>query len=217
MKRPRRTPLTPARVVDAAIALLDREGADSLSMRRLGSALGVEAMALYNHFEHREALLDAIADRVFDAVTPPHPAGRWDHRLSDIAVAMRAVALAQPNVFKLAMSRPTKPTRALPLMDGVLGALREAGLDETQRVHAYFTLSAYIRGFLLWEIDQTCVARTPMKPPEGGSLADFPEIASVSAGLAGADPGDLFRAGLESLLRGLANPARLSGTVASGG
>lgn len=188
-------------MIDAAISLIDREGPEMLSMRRLGASLGVEAMALYNHFDDREAILDSIADRVFESMEVPSGQGPWERRLSEVAHSMRRVALSQPNVFKVAMSRPTKPTRALPLMNATLAALRDAGLDEPRRVEAYSTLASFIRGFLIWEIDQTCMSRTHGLPAV--ALTAFEDVNALTPLLGSADASELFAAGIEHLLAGV--------------
>lgn len=173
-------------------------------MRRLGSALGVEAMALYNHFDDREAILDAVADSVFESVPVPDQRGPWRARLVAIAVVMRSVALAHPRVFKAAMSRPTKPSRALPLMEAALGALREGGLNTQDRVQAYFALTSYLRGWILWEIEQACMVKPPYITPE--SLKAHPEIAAVAAALQQSDLERVFVAGVQMVLSGATLP-----------
>ena len=69
--RPRGETLTRDQVVDAAIAIADAEGLEGLSMRKLGKAVGVQAMSLYNHVANREALLDALVERIVLEITPP--------------------------------------------------------------------------------------------------------------------------------------------------
>src|SRR5579859_2856148 len=86
-RRPRGRPpkLSTAAIVAAAIGLLDRDGADALTMRRLGAELGVEAMSLYRHVAGRRALLDAIADGLAAEIEPHDGSGDW-------ADALRATA-----------------------------------------------------------------------------------------------------------------------------
>src|SRR2546425_10900385 len=69
----RRQPLSPERICDAAIELIDRDGLEALSMRHLGSALGVEAMSLYRHFPSKNALLEAVVGRLFPELLSPVP------------------------------------------------------------------------------------------------------------------------------------------------
>jgi AcrR family transcriptional regulator len=69
----RRAPLSRERVLDAALALADESGVESLSMRKLAKELGVEAMSLYNHVASKEDLLNGLVDRVFAEIEPPSP------------------------------------------------------------------------------------------------------------------------------------------------
>ncbi|MBY0111866.1 MAG: TetR/AcrR family transcriptional regulator C-terminal domain-containing protein [Phycisphaerales bacterium] len=199
--KPTRTPLTRERIVAAAIELIERPEQGGVSMRQLGRALSVEAMALYNHFENREAILDAVADSVFEAVAVPDAHRAWDQRLRALAITFRQVAIARPSVFKVAMERPTKPARALPIMEAVFAALADAGLSGPARVDAYFTLSAFIRGFLLWEIDQICSHATGQLQPS--ALTPFPQIQSLVGEIASAKPERLYLRGVDLMLRGL--------------
>ena len=75
MATTRRKPLSRERILDTALALVDEEGIEALSMRKLGQALGYEAMSLYNHVANKDDLLDGILDLVLAEMEPPDPAG----------------------------------------------------------------------------------------------------------------------------------------------
>ncbi len=151
MRRGIRKGLTRERIVDAALQIVDAEGAEALSMRRLGAELGVVAMALYNHFPDREALLDGMAEHVFTHLPVGSAAGEdWRSRVKRIIRAVRRLAAERPNVYALAVSRPSKPKASLALMSEAIGALRQAGLTDKDAVRWYHTFLILIQGFPLW-------------------------------------------------------------------
>lgn len=194
----RRTPLTRARIADAAAQLIERDGVAALTMRGLGAALGVEAMALYNHVDSRDALLDAVADGLFARLAAPAASGPWDRRLAAMAAQVRALALASPRVFQLSMTRPTKPASSLPLVESMFGALEEAGLDPAARALAYVVIVSFIRGSLLWEIEQRCQA-----PALPAGASPFPRATAAYARLGELDPDALFAASFDAVLEGV--------------
>ncbi len=99
-------PLTRGAIVDAALAVVDAHGLEGLTMRRLGAALGVEAMALYHHFASKGALLDAVQERLLDEVElPPRGALPPLDRLRAIVTSWRAVAVRHPPAFILLAGR----------------------------------------------------------------------------------------------------------------
>src|SRR5580658_7401701 len=90
-------------VLDAAVALVDRDGLDGLSMRKLGAALGVEAMTLYHYLPDKAALLDGLVEWVLErsAVAPAAESIPWDETLRRYAQALRSTLLAHPGVLPL--------------------------------------------------------------------------------------------------------------------
>jgi AcrR family transcriptional regulator len=81
-------------VVDGAVELLDAEGLDGLTTRKLGASLNVDGSALYRHFPNKEALLDAIADRLVEGIDRSLPEGSWDEQLAILAGRLREALLA---------------------------------------------------------------------------------------------------------------------------
>jgi len=188
------------RILQAAMSLVDQEGEQGLSMRRLGSSLGVEAMAIYNHFENREAILDAMADWLFSQMSPPGAGAGWRSMVRGLAMEFRGLALRHPNRFGVAMSRPSKPARALPLMDVVLGALAQGGMSPARRVQVYHALVGFIRGFLLWEMDIRA-GRCSLELPRE-MLAEFPHVKAAAARMGLSDLDRLFAGGVDVILEG---------------
>src|ERR1700722_2498233 len=122
-----RTPLTRERILQAALAFADANGIESLSMRKLGEAVGVEAMSLYNHVPSKGDLLDGLIDLVFGEIELPDGANGWKAAMRERAISARAVLSRHRWAIGLMESRTTPGPATLRHHDAVLGLLREAG------------------------------------------------------------------------------------------
>jgi AcrR family transcriptional regulator len=146
-----RLPLSRDRILRAALELVDDGGIDSLTMRKLGQALGFEAMSLYNHVANKDDVIDGILDLVLAESEPPSPSGDWDAAVRSSAVSVHA-ALRRHRWASAVVMAPgrLRPAR-LRYMDSLLGRLREAGFSAETTYHAYHVLDGHIFGFSLWE------------------------------------------------------------------
>ena len=145
----RRAPLTRERILRAALELADAGGLEALSMRRLGDALGYEAMSLYNHVANKDDVLDGILDLVLAEMEPPDPAGGMASIRSSSVSAHEALT-RHPWAASLLMSPLRIRPARLQFMNSLLGALREAGFSAETTYTAYHVLDAHIIGFSLW-------------------------------------------------------------------
>jgi len=150
MPADRRVPLTRDRVLRAAISLADDGGIGSLAMRKLGQALGVEAMSLYKHVASKDDLLDGIADHILNQIDLP-AAADWETAIWQCAVSAHATLAAHPWACNLIMSIPRPLPARLRYMDSVLRCLRQAGFSAAATYHGYHALDSHILGFTLWE------------------------------------------------------------------
>jgi AcrR family transcriptional regulator len=166
MATTRRKPLSRERILTEALELVDEQGIEALSMRKLGQTLGYEAMSLYNHVENKEDLLSGILDLVLAEMEPPDPAGG--------PPAIRASALSAHEALKrhpwaanmLMTPAGIRPAR-IQYMEALLSSLRGVGLSAETTYHAYHVLDAHIIGFSLW-------ASTHGKMPDvEGDVRDF--------------------------------------------
>jgi AcrR family transcriptional regulator len=146
-----RLPLSRDRILQAALALADEGGIDALTMRKLGQALGFEAMSLYNHVANKDDVLDGILDLVLDESEPPSPAGDWHTAIRDSAISVHQGLTRHPWACPLLMSPGRVRPARLQYMDSLLGRLREAGFSAETTYHAYHVLDAHIFGFSLWQ------------------------------------------------------------------
>jgi AcrR family transcriptional regulator len=138
-------------VLDAAVAYADAEGIASLSMRRLGQALGVEAMSLYHHVANKTDLLDGMIDALFAEIELPTTGTDWRTALRRRAISVRAVLGRHRWAIGLLESRAAPGPANLRHHDAVLGVLRAAGFSLALTAHAYSALDSYIYGFALQE------------------------------------------------------------------
>ena len=204
-----RAPLTRERIVAAALAIVDEQGPEALSMRRLGAVLGVEAMSLYKHVEGKEAILDGIRALLiedFAARLPAGPVGDWREDLAAFARAYRAVGRDHPRAFPLLAQGPG---RAYVVGAGVaeetIARLRAAGLDRASAIFAQRTIVRFVLGASL--IDRAAdVAPAPVAEEELAALAqERPLVGELMRSMDDPATDDaLFEFGLELLLDGIA-------------
>ena len=146
-----RPPLNRQRVLQAAVDLVDTGGIESLTMRKLGEALGVEAMSLYNHVANKGDLLAGMVDVVFGEIDLPPTGGDWKEAMRRRACSVREALGRHRWAIGLMESRTSPGPATLRHHDAVLGCLRGAGFSLEMTAHAYALLDSYIYGFALQE------------------------------------------------------------------
>lgn len=169
----RRVGLTRRRVLEAAVALADAEGIESLTMRRLGAELGVEAMSLYNHVANKDALLDGMIDSVFEEIDLPTDGVGWRESMRLRAISARAAMARHRWAIGLMESRTSPGPATLHHHDTVLGTLRAAGFPVAMAAHAFSALDAYIYGFALQEASLPLTSEPQTARVVESMMADF--------------------------------------------
>jgi TetR/AcrR family transcriptional regulator, tetracycline repressor protein len=177
-----RRPLNRQRVLDTAVGVMDAEGAQRLTMRRLGEALGVEAMSLYHHVNGREDLLEGVVDLLVDQIrVTPGDLGEghtgWQSVLQLLAHQVRDLALAHPRIFPLIATRHPAapwlrpPLRSLRVVEEFLQALTSLGFSDEQAASAYRSFTSFLLGHLLLEAASAGAETSPVEEPldEGGA------------------------------------------------
>lgn len=195
-------PLSRARILDAALAIVDEEGLAALSMRRVGEALGVEAMSLYNHVANKAALLDGVVERVLRELPPPRRSATWQLALRERASAFRAVLRAHRHALPLFATRPAVTPASIAELEVVLEILRAAGFRPSAALTAMQCLLAFVIGHTL--------ATTESGPAEERSVvayealaAAFPRVREAARLLPSRDVDKEFLSGLSALIDGL--------------
>ncbi|GGV81044.1 TetR/AcrR family transcriptional regulator [Streptomyces thermoviolaceus] len=221
-----RPALTRDRIVDAAFTVLDREGYDGLTMRRVASVLQVTVSALYAHVSSKDELVELMYTRLFDGFTMPAPdPERWQEQVREYAHFGRRRLREHRDMARISMAHAPFTAELLPHVEGVLAIFRAAGLPDRIAAEAGDIISTYIDGFVLeeslWQDRMT--AHGGDGSAEGASgdgrdmaermrnylaslpAEDFPHLRSL-AGLMITDSSDeRFDIGLEIILRGLAS------------
>jgi len=202
-----RAPLSRERVMRAAIALADASGIESLSMRKLGQELGVEAMSLYNHVANKDDILDGIVDLVFGEIVlpsgnspmavrvPPPGRGRrpgptspasgeeWKPAMRNRAASAHEALLRHPWAPSLMQSRTRPGPATLRHHDSVLGSLRSAGFTLVMAAHAVSVIDGYVYGFALQQINLPLQSRERVAEVGEGILrqlaGEYPHLAEM--------------------------------------
>ena len=211
-------------VFATALALIDRDGADALSMRRLGAALDRDPMILYRHAPGKAALLDGVVETVLAQlkVDPADP--DWMTQLRGVARDYRALALAHPHVVPLLVTRPLatplalRPRGTLRPLEDVLDLLTRAGFSGPDALHIYRALFGFLNGHVLNELQELVenadetddllrlgLHRLP--------IGEFPLLRSLAHALATYDGAAELERGLDILLTGLATTLSPAMTV----
>ncbi len=149
-KRAEREPLSRPRILEAALKLVDAEGLDALTMRRLAKDLSVEGASLYKHIPSKAALLFGMIETMFVEMDPDYPAdpSDWQGRLRAGMRAFRDLGLQHPRVFVL-LTRPwqSNPKR----VESELSCMLAAGLTQQQAAYGFRLLTSFVVGFVIWE------------------------------------------------------------------
>ncbi|MFT4228581.1 TetR/AcrR family transcriptional regulator [Micropruina sp.] len=146
-----RQPLTARRVTEAAAAVADRGGLTAVSMRNVGAELGVEAMSLYHHVANKAALLDGLADWVFEQFALPPVDSAWREAIAVRSASVRSVLTTHPWALGLVDSRSNPGPASLRHYDAVIGCLLRGGFSIATAARAFSVIDAYVYGFALTE------------------------------------------------------------------
>ena len=205
--RPR---VTRRQLVTRALDVLDDEGFDGLTMRRLAERLGIKAASLYNHVADKDELLALVADALCEEMSEPDGAKPWRDQLETVAFQCRTVLMAHRDGARvLAATAPMGPHR-LRLIESVLRALVGAGFSAAKAADAGFVFNAYVVGFVLDEtLGGTRGVASSKRMREEGRLwfkalpqEPFPTLVALADELVDGPPARRFELGLRALLDG---------------
>lgn len=206
-KSPPRLPLSRDRVIRAAVRLADEIGLDALTMRRLGSELGVEAMSLYKHVANKEAILDGVVDAVIGEIELPEIDAEWRGAMRQRATSAREVLTRHSWAIGLMESRRVNGPATLRYMNAIIGNLRTAGFSVENSAHAFWLLDSFVYGHVIQEVSfserDPAVKRAPSL--EDNSMTNYPFLLQMyeSAESSAYSLDTEFEAGLELILAAL--------------
>jgi AcrR family transcriptional regulator len=198
----------------AALAIIDEDGVEALSMRRLGHALDRDPMSLYRYAGTKAELLDGVVEAVLGELSVDTTDGDWATQLRTVARRFRALALAHPKVVPLLVTRPLatpismRPLGTLRPLEAILELLIRAGFSEVDALHVYRSFYGFIQGHVLNELQEVVenqdetddllrlgLHRLPIR--------DFPRLRNLAPALAAYDGAAELERGMDILLTGL--------------
>ncbi|MFL6623829.1 MAG: TetR/AcrR family transcriptional regulator [Sulfurifustaceae bacterium] len=203
-KRSRREPLTRERIERAALELIERDGLEGFSTRRLGEALGCEAMSIYHHFPSKVHLLDALVERVLaEMVLPPHDAP-WQVQLRDTAYGYRGAAHKYPKLFPyFALYRMNSPA-GLRYINHILRGIHEAGADTETMARVFRCVGYYLVGAGLDETAGYAKGPSSAAPVSDADVArDYPYVAAAGPYFKPEHFAATFDLGIEIFIEGI--------------
>jgi AcrR family transcriptional regulator len=201
-------------VLATALAIIDSDGADALTMRRLARALDRDPMILYRHAPNKAALLDGVAETVLAKLQVDFADPDWAGQLRAVARDYRQLALAHPHVVPLLVTRPLatplglRPAGTLRPLEDILALLTRAGFSGPDALHIYRALFGFLHGHILDELQE--LVENPDETDDllrlglhRLSIKDFPLLRSLAPALASYDGAAELERGLDILLTGL--------------
>jgi AcrR family transcriptional regulator len=193
-----RAALTRDRIALAALALIDDEGLEGCSMRRLGARLGVEAMALYHHFPSKGELLDAVMDHLLDETElPPRGSAPPLERLRSFMRSYRGVAIHHPRAFILLAARRFNTERQFALYEAVLEAFADLGLVAAQSARWFRLLGGFASGAGMAEVAsrERVADSTPLLLERAPATIAYPHVRAIAPHLQVANLDAVFEFG----------------------
>ncbi|MFF2073761.1 TetR/AcrR family transcriptional regulator C-terminal domain-containing protein [Kitasatospora sp. NPDC058162] len=169
--------LTREALTQAALRVLERDGLDGLSMRKVAAEVGVKAASLYWHVRNKQELLDLLSDAILASAEPPPRQADWRVELYEYCASYRRLLLGNRDAAKVVAGRLAPGPYLFNLLEDQLDRLRSAGFSDADTAMASYLLGAFVQGFVLQE-------QSPLSAAEalGASRRDI-----------AADAGNLFR------------------------
>jgi TetR/AcrR family transcriptional regulator, tetracycline repressor protein len=196
------------RIADVALAMIDRDGLEALSMRRLASELDVTPMALYNHVPNKEALLTAVLERLLGQIDLPEVEELgWKESLRGGIRSFRDLLVRHPAAITLIQEQHAVSPEAYEPIEFSLSLFHAAGMDPQQALYSHWTLLGYVIGHVSFQMNKALTdegrndflhALNTGKLPE----EKFPCLISSLPLIVDCDFDAAFDHGLEVLLRG---------------
>lgn len=205
MPRPRS--LTPARLATAALAVIDREGLDALTMRTVAGELGMATMSVYRYVADRAELEALVVDHVLAEVDVSPPDGDWRVQIATLLARLRGAVTSHPGTVPLLLRHRHSSPASLRWIEATLGVLTSAGFRGRDRVVAQRTVVSFLLGVLQNEYYGP-LSGTGTATMARLSTEDYPLLAETAAEARTLAADEEFRRGLDVVLRGLAPVAR---------
>jgi TetR/AcrR family tetracycline transcriptional repressor len=215
-QRTQRAPITLDDVVEAAFRLVDKDGIEKLTMRKLADELGIQAASLYWHVKDKDELIDLLAEVLFADMdlSKIEESPSWRDNLWRFAHAFRAHLAGRRDSAQILANRFVLGPHVLTHLERLLGWLRQSGLDDQSVVYALYDTMVFVHGFVLWETAPMSAQVARGEPVQSYLEAvrveiqelsdqDFPHTVALAGLLTGPSNDDRFEFGLDCLLTGM--------------
>jgi AcrR family transcriptional regulator len=192
-------------ILEAAFALLSREGEAGFSVRKLGSRIGIDPMTVLHHFRSKEELLRAIADRALETVALPHPSADWRADLRNVADGYRDLAHRHPRLFHLHFRFHATGPADHASSEVVYRALRRAGLPDGDAAGLGLAFYAFLLGYALAEAEGLLRPIGKDDEAELGALDPlaYPATRALIPAFKGLNGDEAFRASVDAFIDGV--------------
>ena len=197
-------------VVTAALKVVEKEGGDALTMRRVADEIGVSASSLYGYVANKEELVQLVLDRLFGEVEMPPEGGAWQDTLKEFARSMLRVFRSNPGVAGLTLGRVALPSSMLDAVERSFREFRAAGMPDEVAVYVGDLMGLYVGGFA-YEMDMTPPGAAEQFAEQfAGWLRSlprdrFPNVTELAGKMVAGSADDRFEWGLDVIVRGLAS------------
>jgi TetR/AcrR family transcriptional regulator, tetracycline repressor protein len=208
-----REAVTPDRMADAALRIIDAEGMDGLTVRRLAQELAVGTMTLYWYIQNKDEILDLVSDRILAGLTFPSPEQDWRASVREGAGAVRAALLRHAQAVPIMLGRGSFGPNGLRLIEASIAVFRAAGFEPDDAADAYFTISNFVTGFCIFQtsavsirnrsdIDVRGYAQLIRQYIEALPPDRYPNLQAAAPRIFSASLDDRFAFGLDCLIAG---------------
>ncbi len=202
-----RRPLDGDRIERAALQLIEKDGLAELSMRRLGAALGVEAMSLYHHYPSKAHLLDSLVDRLLATIPAPDPSLPWREQVRHICLAYRQLGLRYPRFAHFFVVHRLNTRGGLAFLERIASIFADAGFGDELAARSFRVMGYYLMGAVLDETAGYAAGPTAADPVPPAEQAEIAPTAMRFGPYFGRDHWErTFLMGLDLVLDGLAAP-----------
>jgi AcrR family transcriptional regulator len=206
--RPVRPALSRDYIIRTALSIIDRDGLAKLSMRRLGTELGVDPMAVYHYLPNKSALFDGVVEAVYSEIdlADLDRAAPWQEQVGLLLRRLRAAVRRHPNALPALSTRPAYMPKMLEFGEYALGLLEDAGFTAQLAIDMVNCLGTFTIGHVLAEVGEPVggATATPAEVAESVAEGPFPHLAKAFADGYEYRPDEQYELGLRALLDGFA-------------
>lgn len=200
-RRPRVDGLTVERIVAVALGIVDAEGLDALTVRRIADQLGTGSATLYRHVTSREELLELLVDHVLGDVRQPPAELAWRTKVERLSAELRRVLLEHAELVPALATSPLLGPNAMRGADSGLANLLEGGYPPDVAVLAYRALLDYVLGTVFF--DTSRFGRSGPRDRDSLDPGSIPTLRAHEGAMGAASGEEVFRFGLRALLDGI--------------